>query len=223
MSDGTTTTDTTATDATAAAATTTDTTKAAATTDSGKTTDATTDATKASDAAKAADATKTADATKAAADAPVDYGKVIADVPMPDGMKVDPVLAKLGGEVFAKHKISPEAAKDLVALFANQQKAGADGNAKAFSDQVGGWKAEAEKSTTAEERGSAKEAALKLFGKDEVAVLDLFGVTNRAAFIKSMARISKAIKDDTFVPGNAGAPNGSGDARKQFPNSNMNP
>jgi hypothetical protein len=155
--------------------------------------------------------------------APIDYAKVISEVQMPEGIALDAAAAKLGGELFAKHKISPEAAKDLVAMYAQQQKAGADGNAKAFADQVSGWKASAEKDTTPEERGTAKDAALKVFGKDEVALLEHFGVTNRAGFIKAMAKIGKAIGDDGFVPGNAGGGSGGRDARSHFPNSKMNP
>lgn len=152
----------------------------------------------------------------------IDYGKVLGEVQMPEGMTLDPALAKAGGEVLAKHGISADAAKDLASFFAQQQKAGADGAAKAFADQVGAWRTAAEKGSTPEERGAAKEAALKVFGKDEVALLEHFGVTNRLGFIKALAKIAPAIRDDTFVPGNA-AVNGARDARAMFPNSNMNP
>ncbi len=155
---------------------------------------------------------------------PVDYARVISEAPMPEGFTLDPEAARAGGELFARHDIPPEAVKDLVALYARQQKAGADGNAKAFADQVGTWKATAEKTTTPEERGAAKNAALKIFGKDEVALLEHFGVTNRAGFIKALAKIGKtAIQDDTLVPGDAAAGSGARDARAHFPNSNMNP
>ena len=155
---------------------------------------------------------------------PVDYARVISEAPMPEGFTLDPEAARAGGELFARHDIPPEAVKDLVALYARQQKAGADGNAKAFADQVGTWKATAEKTTTPEERGAAKDAALKIFGKDEVALLEHFGVTNRAGFIKALAKIGKtAIQDDTLVPGDAAAGSGARDARAHFPNSNMNP
>jgi hypothetical protein len=137
-------------------------------------------------------------------------------------MKIDDAAVAPAVEIFAKHKLPAEVVKDLVSLYAQQTKAGADGNAKAFTDQVQGWKASAEKDTSPEERGVAKEAALKVFGKDEVALLELFGVTNRSGFIKSMAKVGKVIGDDTFVPGNA-KDGGSRDARSQFPNSNMNP
>jgi hypothetical protein len=153
---------------------------------------------------------------------PVDYGKVITDALMPEGVALDPALAKAGGELLARHNIPTEAAKDLASFFARQQKAGAEGNARAFADQVGAWRAQSEKATTPEERGTAKEAALRIFGRDELAVLDLFGVTNRAGFIKALSKVGKAMRDDPFVPGNA-VVSGGRDARSHFPNSNMNP
>lgn len=219
---------TTTTDTTQAGATTTE--GAAATTDTGKTTATTTTDAGAAEAAKTAEAEKgkteagkEADKTADTKAEPVDYGKVIAETPMPEGYTLDPALAKAGGELMAKHNIPAEAVKDLAGFFAQQQKAGADGNAKAFADQVKTWGVEAEKTTTPEERGAAKEAALKIFGKDEVALLETFGVTNRAGFIKACARVASAIKDDRFVRGDAGASDAAPDARKHFPNSNMNP
>ncbi|WP_428659456.1 hypothetical protein [Reyranella sp.] len=152
----------------------------------------------------------------------VDYDKVIADALTPEGVALDPGLTQAGSELLARHNIPPEAARDLASFFARQQKAGAEGNARAFADQVGAWRAQSEKRTTPEERGTAKEAALRIFGRDELAVLDLFGVTNRAGFIKALSKVGKAIRDDVFVPGNA-AVNGDRDARSHFPNSNMNP
>lgn len=154
--------------------------------------------------------------------APVDYETVISDAVSPEGVALDPGLTKAGGELLARHNIPPEAAKDLASFFARQQKAGAAGNAKAFADQVGAWKAQSEKATTAQERGTAKEAALRIFGRDELAVLDLFGVTNRAGFIKALAKVGRSMRDDPFVPGNA-VVSGDRDARSHFPNSNMNP
>jgi hypothetical protein len=158
----------------------------------------------------------------AAREQPVDYDQVISEALMPEGIALDPAMAKAGGELLARHAIAPEAARDLASFFARQQKAGAEGNARAFADQVGAWKAQSEKATTPEERGTAKHAALRIFGRDELAVLDLFGVTNRAGFIKALAKVGKAIRDDPFVPGNA-VVSGDRDARSHFPNSNMNP
>lgn len=165
------------------------------------------------------------DATEMQAEtAPVDYAKAITDVPLPDGVSISEALAQPAAELFARHNVSPDAVKEFVSFYAQQQKAGADGNARAFADQVSGWRASAERTTTPQERGVAKNAALKIFGRDEVALLEHFGVTNRAGFIRALAKIGRmAIEDDTYIPGNAGSGGGHRDARAHFPNSKMNP
>jgi len=176
------------------------------------------------DGSPAADAKDTKTDTKdAKADSPVDYAKALAEVKLPEGMAITPETSKTAIDLFTKHKLTADAVKDLTAFSAQQQKAGADGNAKAFATQVQGWKAEAEKSTTAEERGAAKAAVLKVFPKDLVTVFETFGLTNRADFIKAMGTLGKAIKDDVFVPGSAAANGSANDARRLFPNSTMNP
>jgi len=173
------------------------------------------------DGSPAADAKDAKDA-KAASDT-VDYAKALAEVKLPEGMAITPETSKAAVDLFTKHRLTADAVKDLTAFSAQQQKAGADGNAKAFATQVQGWKAEAEKSTTAEERGTAKDAVLKVFPKELVSVLETFGLTNRADFIKAMGTLGKAIKDDVFVPGSAAANGSANDARRLFPNSTMNP
>ena len=180
------------------------------------------------EAAAAADRKESADAQKESAeqkpaDKVVDYAKALAEVKLPEGMAITPETSKAAVDLFTKHRLTADAVKDLTAFSAQQQKAGADGNAKAFATQVQGWKAEAEKSTTAEERGTAKDAVLKVFPKELVSVLETFGLTNRADFIKAMGTLGKAIKDDVFVPGSAGANGSANDARRLFPNSTMNP
>jgi len=177
------------------------------------------------DGSPAADAKPDTKDTKADTKAgePVDYAKALAEVKLPEGMAITPETSKAAVDLFTKHRLTADAVKDLTAFSAQQQKAGADGNAKAFATQVQGWKAEAEKSTTAEERGTAKAAVLKVFPKELVSVLETFGLTNRADFIKSMGTLGKAIKDDVFVPGSAAANGSANDARRLFPNSTMNP
>jgi len=174
-----------------------------------------------------ADAAPEDDATRddtARDDAPIDYAKAIADAAAPEGFAIDEALAGPAAELFARHQMSPDAVKELVSFYARQQKAGAEGNARAFADQVSGWRASAERATTPQERGVAKNAALRIFGRDEVALLEHFGVTNRAGFIKALAKIGRmAIEDDTYIPGNAGTGGGHRDARAHFPNSKMNP
>jgi len=154
---------------------------------------------------------------------PVDYAKALAEVKLPEGMAISPETSKDAVALFTKHKLTADAVKDLTAFSAQQQKAGADGNAKAFAAQVAEWKAGAEKSTTAEERGTAKDAVLKVFPKELVSVFETFGLTNRADFIKAMGTLGKSLKDDAYVAGNAAANGSVNDARRLFPNSTMNP
>jgi hypothetical protein len=171
----------------------------------------------------AADAMEAAEAAPGDA-APIDYAQAIADAAAPEGFAIDEALTGPAAELFARHGVSPEAVKEFVGFYARQQKAGAEGNARAFAEQVSGWRASAEMTTTAQERGVAKNAALRIFGREEVGLLEHFGVTNRAGFIKALAKIGRmAIEDDTYIPGNAGSGGGHRDARVHFPNSKMNP
>lgn len=173
--------------------------------------------------AAAADAPDTKD-TKAVEPAPpVDYAKALSEVKLPEGMAISPETSKAAVDLFTRHRLTADAVRDLTAFSAQQQKAGADGNAKAFAAQVAEWKAGAEKSTTAEERGTAKDAVLKVFPKELVSIFETFGVTNRADFIKAMGTLGKSLRDDAYVAGNAAANGSVNDARRLFPNSTMNP
>jgi hypothetical protein len=202
---------------------------------------------KASDASKAGDAGKAAAADQAPKDgeqgkadaakdqgkadakadapqepAPVDYGAAIKAAKMPEGFTLDDARATQAAEFFKNNNVPADKVQDYIDFYASNLKANAEANGKAFAEQVNGWRAESEKSFTAEERGAAKEALLKVFSKEDAEVMEAFGLTNRSGIIKSLLKMSKAIKDDTFVPGNAGG-SGVRDARTQFPNSNMNP
>lgn len=155
---------------------------------------------------------------------PVDYAKTLADA-VPDGMKLDDAAAKPFIDAFAKHKLSPEAVKDLAALQAAANKASADGAAKAFSDAVDVWKKEstADKDLGAENLGLAKATAGKVFDTKTIELMEHFGLMNHPGVLKGLVKIGKATKDDSFVPGDAGGSGSGNDARKSFPNSNMNP
>jgi hypothetical protein len=174
--------------------------------------------------AKAADA-KSADGKAAdAKPAAVDYGAAIKSA-MPEGVTYDEKVSAQVGEVFTKHNIPEAAVADLINLHAAQLKAGADGNAAAFAAQVAAWKTEssADKELGAENMGIAKVAASKAFDTKTVELMEHFGLMNHPGVLKGLVKIGKAIKDDTFVTGDAGSMNGSRDARAHFPASNMNP
>jgi len=155
----------------------------------------------------------------------VDYAKIIAEVALPEGMTLDEGAAKGATELFGKHKVSPEAAKEYVSFHVEQLKAVAERSAQAWHDQQKTWKAEveADKSLTPEVRAAAKAALLRFADKETVKLLEGYGFTNNRGVIQAFANIGKAIKDDQTVPGNAARANGRGDARTFYPNSNMNP
>lgn len=157
-----------------------------------------------------------------AADAPVDY----AALKMPEGYKADdPVFAE-AVKLFGDNKIAPETAQKLLDFTVERDKsivkAVNDANAENWTKQTDAWKAESEKKFSAEELGGARKVAEQVFDKDTLAYLEGMKFFNHPGLVGALVKISKAISDDTFVPGNA-AVNGARDARSQYPNSNMNP
>ena len=156
-------------------------------------------------------------------DAPSDF----ATLKLPEGYKTDdPVFAdfvKLAGD----EKLSPAQAQKLVDFTVTRDqalaKAVADLNVEAWKKTGDAWKATTAKENTPEQLSDAKTALGKWFDKDTVALFESMRFTDHPGLVKGLRAIGAAIKDDTFVPGNAGSRNGSGDARKSFPNSNMNP
>lgn len=165
----------------------------------------------------AADA-KPASETKPAAEA-VDYAKALADA-VPEGMKLDEAGAKPFVEAFAKHNLSAEAVKDLVALNVAREKAGADGAAAAFAAQVTAWKTEstADPALGAENMGLAKTTAAQVFDTKTIELMEHFGLMNHAGVLKGLVKVGKSIKDDSFVGGNAARQNGF-DPKSLYPNS----
>ena len=169
----------------------------------------------------AADTKPEGEKPAAEADA-IDYAKALAAA-VPEGMKIDDAAAKPFIDAFAKHGLTADAVKELTALQAAANKAATDGQAKAFKDQVDTWKGEATKTLTPQELGNAKQAAGKMFDAKTVELMEHFGMMDHPGVLKGLSRAFAAIKDDSFVPGDAGSVNGARDARSQFPNSNMNP
>lgn len=157
------------------------------------------------------------------ADAPIDY----TALKMPEGIKADdPVLAD-ALKLFGEKKITPEVAQDLINFTAERDKllmkGVNDANTAAWTKMRGEWKADTEKNVTAEDRGVAKQAAEKVFDKKTAEMIEAYGLTDHRGFVEAMVKIGKAIKDENFVAGNAAANGAASDARKHFPNSNMNP
>ena len=155
-------------------------------------------------------------------DTPADY----TALKLPEGYKADDPVFADAVKLFGDQKISPEQAQKLIDFTVERDKAIAkavnDSAAANWTKQTGEWRATSEKEFTAEALGDAKTALAQVFDKETVTYLESMGFTNHPGLIRGMVKVSQAIKDDTWVTGNAGAATGS-DARKQFPNSNMNP
>ena len=129
-------------------------------------------------------------------------------------------------KLFEGEKISPAQAQKLLDFTVERDKqmvkAVNDQAAANWTKQTDEWKATASKEFDEAALGDAKTALAQVFDKETVTYLESMGFTNHPGLIRGMVKVSKAIKDDTWVSGNAGAASGS-DARKAFPNSNMNP
>ncbi len=161
-------------------------------------------------------------AAETKADAPADY----TGLKMPEGYKTDDPVFADAVKLFGDQKIPPEVAQKLLDFTVERDKAivkaAQDGSATAWTKQTDDWKAAASKEFNEAALGDAKTALAQVFDKETVTYLESMGFANHPGLIRGMVKVSKAIKDDTWVSGNAGSANGS-DARKYFPNSNMNP
>lgn len=156
------------------------------------------------------------------ADAPIDYGTL----KLPEGFKADDPVFQDALKLFGAEKLTPETAQKLLDFTVERDKALAkavnDANADAWSKQSDKWKAETEKEFSAEDLGGARKVAEKMFDTETLKYLEGLKFTNHPGFVRALVKVSKAISEDTWVPGNAAA-NGSRDARSFYSNSNMNP
>jgi hypothetical protein len=170
--------------------------------------------------ADAKDDAKPADDKKAAE--PVDYGKVLAEVKLPEGMTLDQAATKVATELFGELNLTPEAAKKLTDFYVSQQVAAAQNTVKAWNDLQEKWKAEAtaDSAITPELKAEAK-TVFGVLSKESRELLEGYGMTNFGPLLKDLAKFHEFVADDTFARG--GASKSNGDARGFFPNSNMNP
>ena len=171
-----------------------------------------------------ADAPKDGDAPKDApkAEAPADY----AALKLPEGYKADDPVFADAVKLFEGEKIAPEVAQKLIDFTVERDKAIAkavnDQSAAQWTKQTGEWRANAEKEFSADQLGNAKTALAQVFDKETVAYLEGLGFTNHPGLIRGMVKVSQAIKDDTFVTGNAGRGNGALDPKSFYPNTQHN-
>lgn len=173
-------------------------------------------------AQKAAEAKAAKKAGETTTETPADY----TALKLPEGYKADDPVFADALKLFEGEKISPQQAQKLIDFTAKRDqemaKAGSAASAEAWKKQGGEWEAASKKEFSAEDLGLAKGAFSKVFDKETAAYLESLHFANHPGVVRGMVKVAKAIKDDTFVSGNAAVANGS-DARKSFPNSNMNP
>jgi hypothetical protein len=169
---------------------------------------------------KAAETTEAKGETKA--EAPADY----TALKLPEGYKPDDPVFADAVKLFEGEKIAPEVAQKLIDFTVERDKAIAkavnDQSAAQWTKQTGEWRATSEKEFTAEALGNAKTALAQVFDKETVAYLEGLGFTNHPGLIRGMVKVSQAIKDDTFVSGNAGRGNGALDPKSFYPNTQHN-
>ena len=153
------------------------------------------------------------------ADPPADpYADLKAD--LPESLPLDEEGLAEFKTLAAKHNIPPEAAQELIDMYADRVSSWADGvqaQADAWADEtradpdIGGAKLE-------DALKAAGQARAK-FGSPELdKVLDTTGVGNHPAIVKFFVAIGRAISEDSIV---TGAPKGNGplDAAKiLYPN-----
>ena len=196
--------------------------------DAGKPADAGTDAGKAADAGKESDGKAAADGADKGkdgdkgADAPVDY----TALKLPEGYKADDPVFADAVKLFEGEKIAPEVAQKLIDFTVERDKAMVkavnDQAAANWTKQTDEWKANASKEFDEASLGDAKTALAQVFDKETVAYLEGLGFTNHPGLIRGMVKVSKAIKDDTFVGGNAARGNGALDPKSLYPNTQHN-
>lgn len=159
---------------------------------------------------------------EAVAQAPLDY----SGLTLPEGYKADDPVFADALKLFEGEKIAPEQAQKLIDFTVERDKAIAkavnDSAAANWAKQTGEWRATSEKEFSADQLGEAKTALAQVFDKETVTYLESMGFTNHPGLIRGMVKVSQAIKDDTFVAGNAGRGNGALDPKSLYPNTQHN-
>jgi hypothetical protein len=176
--------------------------------------------------------TKTADA--ASADAVPDY----STLKIPEGYKVDDPAYLEATRLFAEARIPAELAQKLVDHVVARDRAGAERNARAWSDTVGRWQGELKASlgdskefTGASTGGDrlkevqalAAKAIVAYGGEDAAAItqhMKTYALGDFGPLARFMARVGRTVTEDVPVRPN-GAATGSRTAQQLYSNSNM--
>ena len=159
---------------------------------------------------------------EATATAPADY----SGLALPEGYRVDDPVFGEAIKLFEGEKIAPETAQRLIDFTIERDKEIAravnDHSAASWTKQTGEWRATAEKEFSPEALGNARTALARVFDRQTIAYLESLGFTNHPGLIRGMVKVANAIKDDSFVGGNAGRGSGAMDPKSLYPNSQHN-
>lgn len=159
---------------------------------------------------------------EATAEVQADY----SGLALPEGYRVDDPVFGEAIKLFEGEKIAPETAQRLIDFTIERDKEIAravnDHSAASWTKQTGEWRATAEKEFSPEALGNARTALARVFDRQTIAYLESLGFTNHPGLIRGMVKVANAIKDDSFVGGNAGRGSGAMDPKSLYPNSQHN-
>lgn len=156
------------------------------------------------------------------AEASADY----SGLRLPEGYRADDPVFGEAMKLFGSEKIAPETAQKLIDFTVERDREIAravnDHAASSWTKQTTDWRATSEKEFSPEALGNARTALAKVFDRQTIAYLEGLGFTNHPGLIRGMVKVSQAIKDDSFVGGNAGRETGAMDPKALYPNSQHN-
>ena len=174
------------------------------------------------DGARPAPAPMDAAVDEAAAAAPADY----SGLALPEGYRVDDPVFGEAIKLFEGEKIAPDTAQRLIDFTIERDKQIAravnEHATTSWTKQTAEWRTTSEKEFSPEALGNARTALARVFDRQTIATLESLGFTNHPGLIRGMVKVANAIRDDSFVGGNAGRGSGAMDPKSLYPNSQHN-
>jgi hypothetical protein len=145
---------------------------------------------------------------------------------LPEGYRADDPVFGEAMKLFGSEKIAPETAQKLIDFTIERDREIAravnDHAASSWTKQTTEWRTTSEKEFSPEALGNARTALARVFDRQTIAYLEGLGFTNHPGLIRGMVKVANAIKDDSFVGGNAGRGTGAMDPKALYPNSQHN-
>ena len=145
---------------------------------------------------------------------------------LPEGYRADDQVFGEAMKLFDAEKIGPETAQKLIDFTVERDREIAravnEHAASSWTKQTTEWRATSEKEFSPEALGNARTALAKVFDRQTIDYLEGLGFTNHPGLIRGMVKVSQAIKDDSFVGGNAGRGTSAMDPKALYPNSQHN-